>query len=61
MKSSQTECLYKYYPNNFLYSLMFPKPIGIILFGILQGINSIGLRAPWADYRNKHLFTNMKM
>ena len=27
----------------------------------LQGINPMGLSAPWVDYKNKQLFTTMKI
>ena len=27
----------------------------------LLGMRPIGLSAPWADYKNKQLFTNIKM
>ena len=33
----------------------------IITFKKLQGINPMDLRAPWDDYINKQLLTNMKI
>ena len=44
-----------------VFRQIFFKELAIIPLGNLQGINPIGLSAPWADYNNKHLFTNMKM
>ena len=29
------------------------------MFEILQGINPMGLSAPWSDYKNKQPFKNM--
>ena len=28
---------------------------------IFQGINHMGICAPWADYKNKQFFTNIKI
>ena len=31
------------------------------MFENWQGVNPMGLSAPWSDYKNKKVFTNMKM
>ena len=33
----------------------------VMTYNKLQGINPMGLSAPCDDYKNKQLFTNMKM
>ena len=35
--------------------------LNIIMFETWQGINSMGLSASLEEYKNKQLFTNMKM
>ena len=39
----------------------FFKNLDIILFENCQRINQMSLSSPWAEYKNKQLFTNMKM
>ena len=38
-----------------------PKKLDISLFEIWQGIDPMGLIPPWSNYKNKQLFTNMKV
>ena len=33
----------------------------VVKYILFQGMNPICLSAPWADYKNKQLFTNMKI
>ena len=60
MKMCLTECLSKFIPTTvFIHCL--PKKLYINMFENWQGINPMGLSAPWADYKNKQLFKNVKM
>ena len=33
----------------------------VVIYNKFQGINPISLSDPWVDYKNKQLFTNIKM
>ena len=33
----------------------------VVTYNKFRGMNLLGLSAPWSDYKNKQLFTNMKM
>ena len=49
-----------YKTNNYPQTLKFNKQYYDMTQKI-QGINPIFLSAPWVNYKNKQLFTNMKM
>ena len=59
MKMGLTDCLYKYYCINYLQTTFFKLDIN--MFEKWQGINPMGLSAPWSVYKGKQIRTNMKM
>ena len=59
MKMGLPELQYESYHNNCLQTPIFF--IDEIMFRNWQDINPMGLSAPWADYKNKKIFTNMKI
>ena len=60
MKIGLTECLSDYDCNNCLYTTTIKK-LDIILFESWKGLNPMNLSAPWYNYENKHIFTNIKI
>ena len=61
MKICLNVCLSKSYHNNCIYTPIVFKKLEIIVFENWQGISPMGPRAPWSEYKNKQVFTDMKM
>ena len=61
MKMGLNVLLSRYYCNIWFWTPIVLKNLDIIMLETRQYINSMGLNASLSDYKNKQLFTNMKM